>query len=1182
MNKSPVPLTLQSLILLITLLLLGYLGNYTSLPLFFGVDFILGSIAVLIVLYFYGVVLGVLAAVIASSYTYWLWGHPYAVIIFSLEALFVGLCLRRGYRSLLLLDGFYWLVIGMPLIWVCYGLVMGMDGLSTLLIMLKQSINGIFNALLASLAIHHLPLARTLEPGAEHRTTDLRETLFTILVALILGPALTLMILNSRGDLQVMQDDTLKEMHQCSNDVTSQLSAWYHRNFATMTQLAAVAEVTPMAPSPALQHDVEIIHNAVPDFRIMYVGNAQGIAIAASPAVNGDGKRLIGTSFADRPYFKEMQTTRQPILSEVFIGRVTFSPVVSLSIPIFKGEEFRGYVTGGLELRHIQNLLESYGKGRQLYLTLVDDQGRVVVSTDSAKPPLSPWGARPETLKLVAGSVYHWLPGDENQPRMLRWKKSLYVLDRPIAALGWKLVVEAPVAPLQQRLYLSYVHSLAVMAGLVILILIIAEIFSRWLVRPLAGLVLATGNLPEKLAADQEIPWPASSATEIHSLVSNFQGMARTLKTYIQELKAGSAQLAAVNAGLEEQIAERLRAEAALRQSEERYRLLAENSRDVIWRLDANRHLTYISPAVEVLTGFTVAESLQKGWGQILTPASWQTLQEKIAQLQEIARRDQPAIPPAATLELEHCHKDGGAVWTEVHATLLRDPQGHFTGIMGVTRDISLRRRVQEELRESEQRFRDISENTAEWIWEVDAAGKFTYSNPMAEQLVGYKPDEILALHFFDLFYPEDAAALHQKAFAINATKRPFRDFSHRALNKQGEMLWLSASGVPVLSDQGDLRGYRGSTVDITVRQRWEESLKEANQKLQLLVTDAEERNRQMALLNEMRYILQSCQTTGETFAVIAHYVPKFFPADAGAVYIADAAAPLLTVVTSWGQPAPAAASFPPDDCWAVRSGRLYLVGQDLSGPPCKHVDGATPVNHYLCIPLMAQGKSQGILHVRFQDSASPAVVGDVREAKVRLAVAIAENLALGLANVKLRETLHNQAIRDPLTGLHNRRYLEETLARELHDPQSQKAPLGIVMLDLDNFKQFNQTFGPGAGDALLNALATLVKDNIREADVACRYGGEEFLIFMPETPLATARQLAETLRRAVKELRLAYQGRVLPCPSISLGVAAYPDHGATAEEVIAAAHAALHGAKQSGRDRTEVAAASPPGTTAL
>jgi diguanylate cyclase (GGDEF)-like protein len=195
------------------------------------------------------------------------------------------------------------------------------------------------------------------------------------------------------------------------------------------------------------------------------------------------------------------------------------------------------------------------------------------------------------------------------------------------------------------------------------------------------------------------------------------------------------------------------------------------------------------------------------------------------------------------------------------------------------------------------------------------------------------------------------------------------------------------------------------------------------------------------------------------------------------------------------------------------------------------------------------------------------------------LAVAVAENLALALANLKLRETLQNQAIRDPLTGLYNRRYLEETMDRELHRARRQETHMGVVMMDLDHFKTFNDTFGHAAGDVLLSALANVIKNSIREEDIACRYGGEEFLLLMPGVSLSTARDRAETLRHAVKNLQVKYDGRFLKATSISMGVALFPDHGATGSELIAAADAALYQAKQAGRDRVELAGEQSPET---
>ena len=173
----------------------GFLGNYFTFPLFFGADFLFGSIAVLLVLYFYGLGWGMAAAVIANGYTYFLWGHPYGFINFVGEALFVGVLLRKGRRNLLVLDGLFWLSVGMPLVCIEHGVLMNMGAISTSFIMLKQAINGIFNALLASLAICYLPHDRLFRHPRLSRSVTLQESLFSLLVMMVLFPALLLTLL---------------------------------------------------------------------------------------------------------------------------------------------------------------------------------------------------------------------------------------------------------------------------------------------------------------------------------------------------------------------------------------------------------------------------------------------------------------------------------------------------------------------------------------------------------------------------------------------------------------------------------------------------------------------------------------------------------------------------------------------------------------------------------------------------------------------------------------------------------------------------------------------------------------------------------------------------------------------------------------------------------------------------
>lgn len=507
--------------------------------------------------------------------------------------------------------------------------------------------------------------------------------------------------------------------------------------------------------------------------------------------------------------------------------------------------------------------------------------------------------------------------------------------------------------------------------------------------------------------------------------------------------------------GIARDITPRRQMEEALRESETKYRLLAENARDLIWRMDLNLQITFASPAVQLLTGFTPGEFLTLGLDQILTPASLETARENIARLQEIELREKPSMPPSVTLEIEQRRKDGATIWTEVQATILRGPRGEAVGVMGVSRDNTERRKARQ-------------------------------------------------------------------------------------------------------------------------------ALEQANEQLKTLVQEAEAWTRQMALFNEMSDVLQSCQTSEEAFEAIGHFVPKFFPNDAGALYLLRDSKNLLSPVTAWGQPPPAEELFAPDDCWAMRGGRTHRVDDPASALLCKHISTTdNPATGYLCIPLTAQSESLGILHVRFFSGATPGRETEEFKTKQRLAVAIAENLALALANLKLRETLQNQAIRDPLTGLYNRHYLEETLARELRRAKRLKAPLGVVMMDLDHFKDFNDTCGHAAGDALLIGLAHTITAEIQPEDIACRYGGEEFLLVLPGGSLETTRERAEHLRQTVHALQVKYLDRFLQCPSLSLGVATFPDHGATSEEVIAAADAALYRAKKTGRDRVEIARFNAPAAAA-
>jgi len=215
---------------------------------------------------------------------------------------------------------------------------------------------------------------------------------------------------------------------------------------------------------------------------------------------------------------------------------------------------------------------------------------------------------------------------------------------------------------------------------------------------------------------------------------------------------------------------------------------------------------------------------------------------------------------------------------------------------------------------------------------------------------------------------------------------------------------------------------------------------------------------------------------------------------------------------------------------------------------------------------MPAQGETLGVLHVQSQREEN------LDEAKRQLADTVVEQAGMALSNLKLREALREQSIRDPLTGLYNRRYMEEVLTQQLSRVTRQLHPLGIIMIDIDNFKLFNDTDGHAAGDAVLRELGRFLQSHIRGEDIACRYGGEEFTLIMPDASLEVAQQRAELLRQEAKQLRWRDAGPSHDPITLSAGVAIYPQHGRTIETVLRAADTALYRAKQEGRDRVIVA----------
>ena len=330
-----------------------------------------------------------------------------------------------------------------------------------------------------------------------------------------------------------------------------------------------------------------------------------------------------------------------------------------------------------------------------------------------------------------------------------------------------------------------------------------------------------------------------------------------------------------------------------------------------------------------------------------------------------------------------------------------------------------------------------------------------------------------------------------------------------------------------------------------------------------------EERNRQNSVMSEMRGLLQACSTIKEMFPIITASITKLFPNADGALFLMNNSRTYLQSVAKWGdsQEEIDESVFEPNACWGLRRGRIHEVEDIKMGPICPHIKNPL-FGPYMCLPLIAKGDILGLLHLRIKPSPSGESnwnsIADLKEP----IVIFAEYLSLSIANIKLWERLTDQSIRDPLTGLFNRRYMEETLQLEILRAARDKTKISIIMADIDHFKQFNDTYGHEAGDELLTKLADFFKFEIRGSDVACRYGGEEFIMILPVSTADGAYTRAEHIREEVKKLKVNFHDQLLPSITLSMGIAIYPDHGSEPNDLIHVADKALYMAKNQGRDR--------------
>jgi len=464
-------------------------------------------------------------------------------------------------------------------------------------------------------------------------------------------------------------------------------------------------------------------------------------------------------------------------------------------------------------------------------------------------------------------------------------------------------------------------------------------------------------------------------------------------------------------------------------------------------------------------------------------------------------------------------------------------------------------------LAESEARYRRLFETAKDGILILDGdTGRITDANPFLQDMLGYSKNELIGKALWEIGPVKNIAA-SQVAMRQLQNQEYIRYEDIPLETKGGER-----RQVEFVSNVYLVNGWRViqcNIRDITERKHAESLAQAANAELLALVGELQWRDQAMQLLNHLNEVLQSCVTAAEAYKVITLTVGELFPGQNGYLAVLDPKNQQFVEVAHWGQKTIMESTFLLDDCWALRRGQLHEVIDPQAGLVCTHFT-QIPQAGYLCLPLTVLGETLGVLCLIEGSTQN----GKQHLSQRQLAVTLGETIKLSLSNLKLRDELRRQAIHDPLTGLFNRRYLDETLPRELYVAQRRNVPLCIVMLDIDGFKQINDSFGHGIGDAFLRDFGSILRERLRKSDISCRYGGDEFVLVLPDSSIADTQERVEQIRKFLKELKIHYGEKVLEAVTLSAGIVQTSEHDINTSELLRMADEAMYAAKQAGRDR--------------
>jgi diguanylate cyclase (GGDEF)-like protein/PAS domain S-box-containing protein len=599
--------------------------------------------------------------------------------------------------------------------------------------------------------------------------------------------------------------------------------------------------------------------------------------------------------------------------------------------------------------------------------------------------------------------------------------------------------------------------------------------------------------------------------------------------------------------GVSRTIADRKRIENALIESEKRYRTLFEDFPLGLYQTTPSGRIINVNPAFVKMLRYPNKESLLslKTNDLLVNP------EDRKKQLHTLNHSN-----ILLKSELQIRCKDGTILWVRDNAHSVKTTQGKIQYYEGSLEDITQLREAEEALKRSEERYRNLVENMGEGMTIVDANENILFANPAADRIFGVNENSLAGRNLREFL---DPIQLSEVLLQTNRRKKGERSlYEITIMRPDGEKRILRITATAQYDDSGKFSNSFGVIHDVTDESKDQIALESVKAELDIRVRELENRNREIGALTDMVNMLQRCTTIPETFVVIESFIKQLIPEAKGALYLGKPGQQKYKLVRQWGMPAISKTEIVNEDCWALRREKYYSLTETLTGPLCSHLGKPIPLST-ICVPIMIQNHGSGLLHLQTaQDGIR------LTENHLRLANNFAEQINLALSNLQLQEELHEQAIRDSLTGLFNRYYMEETLEKEIARCKRNEKTISIMMLDFDNFKELNTIFGHPKADEALTTFGGLLNTSIRASDIACRYGGDEFLVIMPETSSDVLLQRADAIRNKVKNIHFHSAPNTSVVLTVSIGLAIFPKNGTTSNTLLTAVDKALLKAKKS------------------